>query len=152
LRAGGDKLESKRIAAEAGVPVVATGEPDEVGYPLIVKAAAGGGGRGVRGVRSAGELEGGVEGARREAKAAVGDDRALCGRDGGRRRHVEIQLLADGHGTVVALGERECSIQRRHQKVLEESPVLSPDLRARMYEAAVAFARAIEYRSAGTAE
>ncbi len=152
LHAGGDKLESKRIAAEAGVPVVPTGEPEEVGFPLIVKAAAGGGGRGMRVVRSPGELEEALEAAQREAKAAFGDDRVFCERYVERPRHVEIQLLADGQGTVVALGERECSIQRRHQKVLEESPVLSAELRERMSAAAVTFARAIGYRSAGTAE
>ena len=154
LRAGGDKLESKRIAAEAGVPVVPTGEPDEVGFPLIVKAAAGGGGRGMRVVRLRAELDEAMEAARREAKAAFGDDRVFCERYVERPRHVEVQLLADGHGTVVALGERECSIQRRHQKVLEESPSPAVDaaLRSRISEAAVAFARAIGYRSAGTAE
>jgi acetyl/propionyl-CoA carboxylase alpha subunit len=154
LRAGGDKLEAKRIAREAGVPVVPEGEPDEIGYPLVVKAAAGGGGRGMRVVRSAEELDAAVEAARREAAAAFGDDRVFCERYVERPRHVEIQLLADSHGQVVALGERECSIQRRHQKVLEEapSPALDATLRAEMSEAAVAFARAIGYRSAGTAE
>jgi 3-methylcrotonyl-CoA carboxylase alpha subunit len=152
LHAGGDKLESKRIAAEAGVPVVPTGEPDEVGFPLIVKAAAGGGGRGMRVVRSAGELDEALEAARREAKAAFGDERVFCERYVERPRHVEIQLLADGQGNVVSLGERECSVQRRHQKVLEESPVLDEELRDRMSDAALAFARAIGYRSAGTAE
>ena len=154
LRAGGDKLEAKRLAREAGVPVVPEGEPEEIGFPLMVKAAAGGGGRGMRVVREAGELEEALEAARREAKAAFGDDRVFCERYVERPRHVEIQLLGDSHGTVVALGERECSVQRRHQKVLEESPspALDPDLRARMGEAAVAFARAIGYRSAGTAE
>ena len=154
LRAGGDKLEAKRIAREAGVPVVPEGEPDEIGFPLLVKAAAGGGGRGMRVVREPGELEEALAAARREAKAAFGDDRVFCERYVERPRHVEIQLLGDAHGTVVALGERECSVQRRHQKVLEEapSPALDPELRARMSEAAVAFARAIGYRSAGTAE
>ena len=154
LRAGGDKLESKRIAAAAGVPVVPTGEPDEIAFPLIVKAAAGGGGRGMRVVRAPSELEEALEAARREAKAAFGDDRVFCERYVERPRHVEIQLLADEHGNVVALGERDCSIQRRHQKILEESPSPAVDerLRVRMSEAAVAFARAIDYRSAGTAE
>ncbi len=113
LRKGGDKLESKRIAAEAGVPVVPTGEPQELGFPLIVKAAAGGGGRGMRVVRAPGELDEALEAARREAKAAFGDDRVFCERYVERPRHVEIQLLADEHGEVAALGERECSIQRR---------------------------------------
>jgi acetyl/propionyl-CoA carboxylase alpha subunit len=154
LRAGGDKLEAKRLAREAGVPVVPEGEPDEIGFPLMIKAAACGGGRGMRVVREPGELEGALAAARREASAAFGDDRVFCERYVERPRHVEIQLLGDSHGTVVALGERECSVQRRHQKVLEEapSPALDPELRARMGEAAVAFARAIGYRSAGTAE
>ena len=154
LRAGGDKLEAKRIAREAGVPVVPEGEPDQIGFPLVVKAAAGGGGRGMRVVREPAELDDALAAARREAKAAFGDDRVFCERYLERPRHVEIQLLGDSHGTVVALGERECSVQRRHQKVLEEapSPALDPQLRARMSEAAVALARAIGYRSAGTAE
>jgi acetyl/propionyl-CoA carboxylase alpha subunit len=154
LRAGGDKLEAKRLAREAGVPVVPEGEPDELGYPLLVKAAAGGGGRGMRVVRGPDELEDALAAARREAKAAFGDDRVFCERYVERPRHVEIQLLADGQGGVVALGERECSIQRRHQKVLEESPspALDAALRTEMSDAAVAFARAIRYRSAGTAE
>jgi acetyl/propionyl-CoA carboxylase alpha subunit len=154
LRAGGDKLEAKRIAREAGVPVVPEGEPAEIGFPLMIKAAAGGGGRGMRIVREPGELEESLAAARREAKAAFGDERVFCERYVERPRHVEIQLLADAHGVVVALGERECSVQRRHQKVLEESPspALDPGLRVRMSDAAVAFARAIGYRSAGTAE
>ena len=154
LRQGGDKLEAKRIAAEAGVPTLPAGEPDEIGFPLVVKAAAGGGGRGMRVVRDPAELEDAIEAARREAKAAFGDDRVYCERFVERPRHVEIQLLADGQGTVLSLGERECSIQRRHQKVLEESPspALDRELRARMSDAAVAFGRALGYRSAGTVE
>jgi acetyl/propionyl-CoA carboxylase alpha subunit len=154
LRAGTDKLEAKRIATEAGVPVVETGEPGELGFPLILKAAAGGGGRGMRVVRSRDELADALDAARREAKAAFGDDRVFAERYVERPRHVEIQLLGDTHGNVVSLGERECSIQRRHQKVLEESPspALDPSLRAAMSEAAVRFARAIGYTSAGTAE
>jgi acetyl/propionyl-CoA carboxylase alpha subunit len=154
LRVGGDKLEAKRIAQAAGVPVVRSGEPDEIGFPLVVKAAAGGGGRGMRVVRDPAELAEALEASRREAKAAFGDDRVFCERYVERPRHVEIQLVGDTQGTIVALGERECSVQRRHQKVLEEapSPALDPQLRAWMSEAAVAFARAIGYRSAGTAE
>ena len=153
LRLGGDKLEAKRIAQEAGVPVVPTGNPDEVGFPLMIKAAAGGGGRGMRVVREPGELDEALAAAQREAQAAFGDDRVFCERYVERPRHVEIQLLGDGTRTV-ALGERECSIQRRHQKVLEESPsvALDPSLRAEMSAAAVRFAEAIGYRSAGTAE
>jgi acetyl/propionyl-CoA carboxylase alpha subunit len=154
LRLGGDKLEAKRIAADAGVPVVPTGEPEAIGFPLVVKAAAGGGGRGMRVVRDPAELAEGLEAAAREAKAAFGDERVFCERYVERPRHVEIQLLADAHGTVLALGERDCSIQRRHQKVLEESPspAIGEALRMRMSEAAVAFARAIGYVGAGTAE
>ena len=154
LRAGGDKLAAKRIAAQAGVPVVPEGEPAEIGFPLVVKAAAGGGGRGMRIVRSPDELEEALGAARREAKAAFGDDRVFCERYLERPRHVEIQVLADETGNVVTLGERECSIQRRHQKVLEESPsvALDPELRAAMSSTAAAFARAIGYRSAGTVE
>ena len=154
LRRGGDKLEAKRIACEAGVPVLPAGKPDEIGFPLVVKAAAGGGGRGMRVVRGPAELEEALDAAKREAKAAFGDDTVFCERYLERPRHVEIQLLADEQGQVVSLGERECSIQRRHQKVLEEapSPALDADLRERMSEAAVAFGRAIGYRSAGTVE
>ena len=154
LRAGGDKLAAKETARAAGVPVLPSGTPEELGFPLLVKAAAGGGGRGMRIVRVAEELEEALAAARREAAAAFGDESVFCERYLERPRHVEIQLLADGHGNVAALGERDCSIQRRHQKVLEEapSPALDPELRARMSDAAVAFARAIGYESAGTAE
>jgi acetyl/propionyl-CoA carboxylase alpha subunit len=154
LRAGGDKLAAKRVAREAGVPALAEGDPSEIGYPLVVKAAAGGGGRGMRVVRAPAELDEALAAARREAKAAFGDERVFCERYLERPRHVEIQLLGDGEGGAVALGERECSVQRRHQKVLEEapSPALDPELRAAMSDAAVAFARTIGYRSAGTAE
>ena len=154
LRAGGDKLEAKRMAHEAGVPVVPTGEPGEIGFPLVVKAAAGGGGRGMRVVRDPAELDEALAAARREAKAAFGDDRVFCERYVERPRHVEVQLLADSVGNVRTLGERECSIQRRHQKVLEESPSPGIDdaLRGDISAAAIAFARAIGYENAGTAE
>ena len=154
LHAAGDKLESKRLAADAGVPVVETGEPEEIGYPLMIKAAAGGGGRGMRVVRAAEELDEALAAARREAESAFGDDTVFCERYVERPRHVEVQLLADTTGNVAALGERECSIQRRHQKVLEESPSPAVDegLRARLEEAAIAFARAAGYVGAGTAE
>jgi acetyl/propionyl-CoA carboxylase alpha subunit len=154
LRAGGDKLRAKSIAGEAGVPVVPDGDPDEIGFPLVVKAAAGGGGRGMRVVRTSQELADALASARREAQAAFGDDRVFCERYVERPRHIEIQLLADGRATVHTLGERECSIQRRHQKVLEESPspVVHDELRTAMTDAAAAFARAIGYRSAGTVE
>ncbi len=154
MRASGDKLEAKRLAREAGVPVVESGEPGELGYPLIVKAAAGGGGRGMRVVRSPAEFEEALESAAREAEAGFGDGRVFAERFVERPRHVEIQLLADRHGSVIHLGERECSIQRRHQKVLEESPspALDPELRAAMGEAALTLARAVGYENAGTAE
>ena len=152
LRAGGDKVAAKQIARDAGVPIVPDGDPAEIGYPLLVKAAAGGGGRGMRVVRSAADLEESLAAAKREALAAFGDDRVFCERYLERPRHIEIQLLADTHGTTVALGERECSVQRRHQKVLEESPVLDAELRAEMSDAAIRFAQAIGYAGAGTAE
>ncbi|HEX5469708.1 MAG TPA: biotin carboxylase N-terminal domain-containing protein [Gaiellaceae bacterium] len=154
LRAAGDKLEAKRLAAEAGVPVVPSGEPADVGFPLMVKAAAGGGGRGMRLVQEPDDLEEALAAARREAASGFGDERVFCERYVERPRHVEIQLLADGHGTAISLGERDCSVQRRHQKVLEESPspAVGDDLRAEMGRAAVAFARAVGYENAGTAE
>jgi acetyl/propionyl-CoA carboxylase alpha subunit len=154
LRQGGDKLAAKEIARSVGVPVVEEGEPSEIGFPLVIKATAGGGGRGMRVVRDPADLDDAVAAAQREASTAFGDERVFFERYVERPRHVEIQLLADGAGTAVSLGERECSIQRRHQKVLEESPsvALDPELRAQMSEAAIAFAQAIGYRSAGTAE
>jgi acetyl-CoA/propionyl-CoA carboxylase biotin carboxyl carrier protein len=154
LRLGGDKLAAKRIAREAGVPVLPHGTPEEIGFPLLVKAAAGGGGRGMRVVRSASELQEALAAGEREAESAFGDGTLYCERYLERPRHVEVQLLADSHGTVVAIGERDCSVQRRHQKVLEEAPAprLSPALRTALQEAAVAFGQAIGYRGAGTVE
>ena len=154
LRLGGDKLAAKRIAREAGVPVLPDGLPEEIGFPLVVKAAAGGGGRGMRVVRSAGELDDALAAAEREALGAFGDGTLYCERFLERPRHVEVQLLADAHGTVVAVGERDCSVQRRHQKVLEEAPApaLAPAMREALHAAAVAFGRAIAYRNAGTVE
>jgi acetyl/propionyl-CoA carboxylase alpha subunit len=154
LRAAGDKLEAKRLAAAAGVPVVPSGDPDDIGYPLLIKAAAGGGGRGMRVVAAPADLDEALEAARREAKAGFGDDRVFCERFVERPRHVEIQLLGDAAGSVMHLGERECSIQRRHQKVLEESPApgVEDELRAALGDAAVSFGRAVGYRNAGTAE
>jgi acetyl/propionyl-CoA carboxylase alpha subunit len=153
LRAAGDKLEAKRIAAEAGVPVVPEGDPAEIGFPLVIKAAAGGGGRGMRVVRAPEELDEALAAARREAEAAFGDDRVFFERYVERPRHVEVQLLA-GAEKVSSLGERDCSVQRRHQKILEESPspAVDADLRASLGKAAVAFARAVGYLGAGTAE
>ena len=154
LRRGGDKLEAKRAATSAGIPVLPTGDPDEIGFPLMIKAAAGGGGRGMRDVRESRELPDAVAAARREAKAAFGDETVFFERYLERPRHVEIQLLADEHGHVYSLGERDCSIQRRHQKVLEEapSPAVDTELRERMGGAAIAFAHEIGYRSLGTVE
>ena len=154
LRGAGDKLAAKRAAAAAAVPVLETGSPAELGFPLMIKAAAGGGGRGMRVVRSPAALADAVEAARREAKAAFGDDTLFFERYVERPRHVEIQLLADRRGRVVHLGERECSIQRRHQKVLEESPspALDGTLREEMAAAAIRLARALAYEGAGTVE
>jgi propionyl-CoA carboxylase alpha chain len=154
----GDKLAAKRAALDAGVPTLpSSDDPDrsgDVGYPLLVKAAAGGGGKGMRVVESEAELAEAVGAARREAAAAFGDDRVFLERYVARARHVEIQVLGDVHGTLVHLGERECSIQRRHQKIIEESPspVVDADMRAAMGDAALRLARAIGYRSAGTVE
>jgi acetyl/propionyl-CoA carboxylase alpha subunit len=154
LRLGADKIAAKRIAAEAGVPVLPQGEPEEVGFPLVVKAAAGGGGRGMRVVRTNAELDDAIAAARREAEAAFGDGTVFCERFLERPRHVEAQLVGDADGHVVVLGERDCSVQRRHQKVVEESPAprLSPETRHRLESAAAAFAAAVGYRNAGTAE
>jgi acetyl/propionyl-CoA carboxylase alpha subunit len=154
LRLGGDKLAAKRIARAAGVPTLPEGSPEEIGFPLVVKAAAGGGGRGMRVVRTPAELDDALEAAEREAVGAFGDGTLYLERYLERPRHVEVQLLADAHGNVVALGERDCSVQRRHQKVLEEAPApgLAAGLREALFEAAVAFGRAIGYRSAGTVE
>jgi acetyl-CoA/propionyl-CoA carboxylase biotin carboxyl carrier protein len=152
----GDKGAAKAAAAAAGVPVVPAGDGDggSDGFPLIVKAVAGGGGKGMRVVRTAGELEAAKEAAGREARAAFGDDRVIVERYLERPRHIEVQVLADRHGTCVHLGERECSLQRRHQKVVEEapSPAVDAALRARMGEAAVALAQACGYEGAGTVE
>ncbi len=147
-----DKGAAKRAAEQAGVPVVPSG--DDGGYPVIVKAVAGGGGKGMRLARTESELAEAKATAAREAEAAFGDDRVIVERYLERPRHIEVQVLADDHGTVVHLGERECSLQRRHQKVVEEapSPAVDGQRRARMGEAAVALTRACSYRGAGTVE
>jgi acetyl-CoA/propionyl-CoA carboxylase biotin carboxyl carrier protein len=154
LRRGGDKLEAKRIATAAGVPTLPTGTPDELGFPLLVKAAAGGGGRGMRVVERAEELEEALAAAAREAEAAFGDGTVYCERYLASPRHVEVQVIGDRHGTVLPLGERDCSVQRRHQKVVEESPPpsLPDEVRSRLADHAVAFGRALGYESAGTVE
>jgi acetyl-CoA/propionyl-CoA carboxylase biotin carboxyl carrier protein len=148
----GDKARAKEAARSAGVPTVPTGE--DGGYPVVVKAVAGGGGKGMRVVRSAHELQEATAAARREAQAAFGDDRVMIERYLERPRHIEVQVIADTHGTVLHLGERECSLQRRHQKVVEEapSPVVDAPLRARMGAAACDLARAAGYVNAGTVE
>jgi acetyl-CoA carboxylase biotin carboxylase subunit len=162
----GSKVESRRRMIEAGVPVVPGGQdplPDleaaraaakEVGYPVMLKASAGGGGKGMRRVVDEEALASAYRAARSEAAASFGDDSVYVERFIDRPRHVEIQVLGDEHGRVVSLGERECSLQRRHQKVVEEapSPVVSPELRRRMGEAAVQAARAVGYTNAGTVE
>lgn len=160
----GDKLSAKKLMQEAGVPTLAAlqfadGEDiaamaREIGYPVLVKASAGGGGRGMRVVEAEEDLTDAVDGARREAKAAFGDDRLFLERWLTSSRHVEIQILGDNHGNLVHLFERECSIQRRHQKIIEEapSPAVDEELRERMGEAALIAARSIGYSSAGTVE
>ncbi|WP_225920467.1 acetyl/propionyl/methylcrotonyl-CoA carboxylase subunit alpha [Pseudonocardia oceani] len=166
IDAMGSKLTAKAMMAEAGVPVLPGGDATgldadalrklgaEVGYPLLVKASAGGGGRGMRIVESADTLEESVASAAREATSAFADGTVFLERYVQRPRHVEIQVMADMHGGTVALFERECSVQRRHQKVIEEapSPVVGEDLRARMGAAAVAAAQAVGYVGAGTVE
>ncbi len=148
----GDKGRAKEAAAAAGVPVVPSGTGG--GFPVVVKAVAGGGGKGMRVVRAPSELEEATAAARREGRAAFGDDRVIVERYLERPRHIEVQVLADRHGTVVHLGERECSLQRRHQKVVEEapSPRVDAELRVRMGAASVALARACGYEGAGTVE
>src|SRR4051794_9602390 len=158
IEAMGSKLGAKRMMREAGVPTLPWAESvegaAEVGYPLLVKASAGGGGRGMRVVRSADELAEAVEGAAREAGSAFGDATVFLERYLEAPRHVEIQVFADSHGNVVSMFERECSIQRRHQKIVEESPspAVDENLRRRMGDAAVAAARAVGYVGAGTVE
>jgi propionyl-CoA carboxylase alpha chain len=157
IAAMGDKLAAKRLMADAGVPILRTYEPEDVpadAYPVLVKAAMGGGGKGMRVVERPEDLDDAVAAARRESAGAFGDDTVFIERYLSRPRHVEVQILGDHHGTVLHLGERECSIQRRHQKVIEESPspMVDADLREQLGGAAVAAAEAIGYRNAGTVE
>ncbi len=166
IAAMGSKSAAKRYARAAGVPVVAGYDGDdrddarlkreaaELGVPLVIKAVAGGGGRGMRVVADLADFDDALASARREAQAAFGDGSVLLERYLDRPRHVEFQILADVHGEIVHLGERDCSIQRRHQKIVEEapSPALDPELRARMGAAAVAVARSVGYTNAGTVE
>ena len=154
----GDKLAAKEAAVAAGVPTLPSSDDptadDEVGYPILVKAAAGGGGKGMHLVERPEDLAEAVATAQREAASSFGDDRVFLERYVARSRHIEIQILGDAHGALVHLGERECSIQRRHQKIIEESPaaVLDPARRDAMGESALQLARGIGYRSAGTVE
>ena len=150
IRRIGMKDAAREIAARAGVPVV----PERGGFPLLIKAAAGGGGRGMRIVRSAAELDAAEHSARSEAERAFGNGALLYERYIENARHVEVQIFGDQHGNVVHLGERDCSVQRRYQKILEESPspALTAETRAAMCEAAVALGRAIGYTNAGTVE
>ncbi|GHD58954.1 acetyl/propionyl-CoA carboxylase subuit alpha [Thalassobaculum fulvum] len=166
IEAMGDKITSKKIAHEAGVSTVpgflgtiegpehAARIAGEIGYPVMIKASAGGGGKGMRIANSEAELKDGVRGAMSEARSSFGDDRVFIEKFVTQPRHIEIQVLADGHGNVVHLGERECSIQRRHQKVIEEapSPFIDAETRAAMGAQAVALAKQVGYRSAGTVE
>ncbi|MFN2455326.1 MAG: acetyl-CoA carboxylase biotin carboxylase subunit [Pyrinomonadaceae bacterium] len=162
----GSKTSARRVAIKAGAPVVpGTTEPlssydearetaDRFGYPVMIKASAGGGGKGMRLVKTEAELQSSFEAAQSEAAAAFGDSAVYLEKAIERPRHIEIQIFADTHGNTLHLGERECSIQRRHQKVIEEcpSPINDPDLRAAMGEAAVRIARAANYTGAGTIE
>ncbi|MFI6205208.1 biotin carboxylase N-terminal domain-containing protein [Streptomyces sp. NPDC051041] len=157
----GDKIRAKETVREAGVPVVPGGRDPhlaeaarDLGAPVLLKPSAGGGGKGMRLVRDLARLQEEIAAARREARASFGDDTLLVERWIDRPRHIEIQVLADGHGNVVHLGERECSLQRRHQKIVEEAPsvLLDEATRAAMGEAAVQAARSCDYRGAGTVE
>ncbi|MBP6629537.1 MAG: acetyl-CoA carboxylase biotin carboxylase subunit [Kofleriaceae bacterium] len=170
IRIMGSKTEARRAVSAAGTPVVpgdngpgGAGFPDaasalaaaeRIGFPVLIKAAAGGGGKGMRLVAAATDFAAAFDGARREAAGAFGDDTVYVEKAILRPRHIEIQVFGDAHGHVVHLGERDCSIQRRHQKVIEEapSPVVGPELRARMGAAAVAAAGAVNYLGAGTCE
>ena len=154
----GDKLKAKELADKADVPTLIMAsklkEASKIGYPLLIKAAAGGGGKGMRVVPSETSLNESLMAAKREAKAGFNDDRVFFERYIEKSRHIEIQILGDAHGNIVHLGERECSIQRRHQKIIEESPSprISEDTRKKMGSAAIKLAKKIKYQSAGTVE
>jgi acetyl-CoA carboxylase biotin carboxylase subunit len=162
----GDKTAARKLAKKLGVPtptgttealkdhIEAISVANEVGYPVLLKAAAGGGGKGMRVVGHQSELKEALERAKGEALTAFGDDRVYVEKYLVRPRHIEIQVLADNHGNAIHLGERECSIQRRHQKLVEEAPssVLTPKMRNEMGEAAVSLVREAKYRGAGTVE
>lgn len=167
MRLMGSKAAARQLAQSAGVPVVpgvdGAGKTDAelleaaatIGYPVLIKASAGGGGKGMRVVRSAAEMDGALQAARREARSAFGDEHVILEKYFSEIHHVEIQILADRYGNVLHLFERECSVQRRHQKIVEESPapvIQDEDLRRQMAEAAVSLARAANYVNAGTVE
>src|SRR3954451_5805157 len=166
IAAMGDKIESKKLAKAAGVNVVpgflgdiattddAVKIAGEIGYPVMMKASAGGGGKGMRLAWSEKDVREGFEATKREGLASFGDDRVFIEKFIEHPRHIEIQLIGDQHGNILYLGERECSVQRRHQKVVEEapSPFVTPEMRKAMGEQAVALARAVGYYSAGTVE
>jgi acetyl/propionyl-CoA carboxylase alpha subunit len=165
IAAMGDKQIARATVSAAGVPIVPGTEPglsddellaaaEAIGFPLLVKAAAGGGGKGMRPVHSAAELPGALAGARREAASAFGDGRVYIEKMLVNARHIEFQILADAHGNIIHLGERECSLQRRHQKLIEEAPsfVMTEKMRQEIGRVAVAAARAVNYVNAGTIE
>ena len=158
IKVMGDKLKAKELAVKSGVPTLPmtsnTKDVKSIGYPILIKAAAGGGGKGMRIVKKESELKDSMESAKREALSGFGDDRIFIERYVEKSRHIEIQILGDEHGNVIHLGERECSIQRRHQKIIEESPSprIDPFLREEMGQAAVKLAKKIKYCSAGTVE
>jgi acetyl/propionyl-CoA carboxylase alpha subunit len=157
IRAMGSKIEARRLAQEAGVPVVPSASKNDIsrlGFPILIKASAGGGGRGMRIVRQASEFQEAVDAAHSEAERAFGDGALLFEKYIEGARHVEIQIFGDHHGNLMHLNERDCSIQRRHQKIIEESPspAVTPDLRERMGEAALKLAKKIGYTNAGTVE
>ena len=158
IKVMGDKLKAKELAEKSGVPTLPMAadlkDAKDLGYPLLIKAAAGGGGKGMRIVTSPKNLKESVISAQREALSGFGDDRIFIERYVKKSRHIEIQILGDEHGNIVHLGERECSIQRRHQKIIEESPSpkVDPFLREQMGEAALKLAKKIKYCSAGTVE
>ena len=162
----GDKAAARRTSAEVGIPILpgtdheiedeeeAKAVAEQIGFPLLVKAAVGGGGKGMRTVHSPEELPFAVMAARREAQSTFGDGAIYLEQLVEGARHIEVQILGDQHGNIVSLGERECSLQRRHQKLLEESPSMALDekLRARLWEAAIALAQAVDYTNVGTVE
>lgn len=154
----GDKLKAKELAEKAEVPTLpmasSSKDANKIGYPLLIKAAAGGGGKGMRIVHKPKDLNEAIKSAQREAKSGFGDERIFIERYVEKSRHIEIQILGDNHGNIVHLGERECSIQRRHQKIIEESPSprISEEVRNKMGDAAIKLAQKIKYQSAGTVE